>query len=528
MSASRLATVRTSAGPIARRCLSLCVVVMSTLFALAGAGPLPVTYEFSQGVRVNPDTPGVSVHNVAFTNGHTVARLASGVGVVWTGNQENSSYYHVYFSRSDDGGRTFAQHVRVDAQGGFYSVIDPALVCDGESLVYVCWRDDSRGTDHLYCSKSTDAGFSFGSAVRIDSLGGHIPQIPSLVLMQNGDLYCTWSAWQETSEVHSNIYLARSTNRGASFSPAAVVPSTWNVHSAASSIAGDAAGVVHLAWRDDRSDTINRYFHVYSCKSTDGGQTFTPAVPVDSAGPFSGSFPSLACRAEGDVVWCAYKARLTGEHHVYMAISQDSGATFAVQARLDSLGGSDTPNLEFRPPGEILVVWLDTRLNGAGDVYFAFSGDTGRTFSSGQRVNADTFGVLTPHVTAGSGDTIWVCWADRRNGWFFPDVYFARGRRVAPGLESESGRSVSQVSLEPNPARGAFRLRLSRSTDVQVRVSLYDVSGQLVWKLPEEEVSSRQNGIFVCTIPQGLTPAVYLCRWETAGASGEHKLVVVR
>ncbi len=492
-----------------------------SLLCLPLAAP---AYEFTPELRVNSDAPGRYAHVLGFPNGRSIARLESGPGLVWDGNQENGSDFHVYFSRSSDGGRTFVDPVRVDNQPGGYTARDPTLAGDGDSVVCVLWGDGSLGTDHLFCSVSTDAGCTFGVPVRVDSQGGHVPQLPSAALVGDSLLLVAWAAWQEPQMIHGNIYVTHSTNRGASFAPATLIPSTLNLHATAPSLFADTTGGIHLAWRDDRSDTVRRYYHVYFSTSTDSGRTFTPPVIVDSAGPFSGSFPSLTGTPDAALLVCAYKARPSGTHHVYSTISTDRGATFASRVRLDSAGTSDTPSAAYHSPGSLAAVWHDSRNGGYGDVYFASSEDSGQTYSPGRRVHtALSPGVLNPHVAAGPADTVWVAWSDRRHGDTTPDIYFARGCRAPQRLTEVQSYRKMRVAVGPSPSRGNVQVRWTGvSAQHRVTLTLHDVSGRLVMSRVMDLMSSVELSL------RDLPTGVYALRWATAGSRGQSPVVIIK
>jgi hypothetical protein len=368
---------------------------------------------------------------------------------------------------------------------------------------------------------------SFTPAARVDSTGGVTPQLPDLALGPSGTLYCTWSAWQDTLFTASNVYLAKSTDGGLTFSPAVLVDSTLNLRATASNVAVDSSGTVFLAWRDNRSGS---YYHVYFCKSTDGGNTFTPPVEVDIPGP-TGTFPSLAVSRSGQLIYCAYKQRDTGIHHIYVSRSTDGGQSFGGRIQTDSTGESDAPNLAFREPDHVFLIWKDTRGGGWGDCYFSYSTDGGVSYSLGQRVNSLSLsGCEYPHLAFGPGDTIYACWTDRRNGSSYPDIYFAKGIPNPNGVSREGsvtkGDELGIQGPFPNPAKDGVRFSITSRSNNLLSLSIYDIQGKCVWQT--SAVCKPGIPFSITWSAKGsdgrrATAGVYFLRWKTSGPQGNPK-----
>ena len=500
--------------------------------------PLTVTaqpaYQFLPDVRVNSDPVSTYYHTTGFTNGHSIGSYQGAPFVLWAGDQEDGIHPHIYLSKSTDGGGTFLPPVRVDRSGGIYSARYPSLLIDTTGVIYAAWMDSSTSIDHLYVARSTDGGGSFTLPVRADSNGGLNPQLPALAVNSRGTLYVTWSGWQDSSRTASNIYLAKSTDGGLTFSPAALVDSTLNLRATASNIAADTAGTLFLVWRDNRSGSS--YYHVYFCKSTDGGNTFTPAVEVDLPGPYSGTFPSLAVDRTGQYIYCAYKERDTGIHHIYLSKSSDGGLSFGGRIQTDSTGESDTPNLAFREPDRLYLIWKDTRGGGFGDAYFSYSTDQGANFSPEQRVNTPPIsGVLYPHVTFGPGDTVYTCWTDLRNSSSYPDIYFAKGIPDPTGANEEDSEMKS-VELEiqgpfPNPITDRLQIHFTRRTEGLVSLSIYDLQGRNVWQtsaLCKPGTPYRFTWLFESSKEHKASSGIYFLRWQTFGSQASSKRGVMK
>jgi hypothetical protein len=476
-----------------------------------------------------------------FPNGHSIGLSDGNPVIVWYGGAIATDR-HIFISRSTDGGATFLAPLKLDSTPmlkGWY----PTLLCTQGGNIYVCWQESIPGTWHLYLTRSTDGGQTFGPRVQVESNGGWAPQLPSLAVDSHDNLSCTWVGYPNPANgYYSSVYLARSTDHGLSFGPSIDVDSTIErpVHASYPSIGADSSGDVYLAWRDDRGDTITHYpYHIYSVKSSDGGNSFSAAARVDVPGETSGTFPSLVVDRTGQNVWVAHKER-SGGYGIFVGRSTDGGTSFSTTGRLDSILDSDVPGLALSEPDRLFLTWYDVR-NGA-NIYFANSTDGGVTFSQGQRVNSDFDSVVSwsPGIAVGSGDTVFVCWTDGRHGGSTPDVYFARGVPIPGGIADEA-KSLSQrppllVSASPNPARDFVRFALVASRAASVVLEVSDASGRVVRRFGSVEVGCGRPRTIVwdTEAERGrVPPGVYFIRWKVGSslgnqASGTSRFCIVR
>ncbi len=89
----------------------------------------------------------------------------------------------------------------------------------------------------------------------------------------------------------------------------------------------------------------------------------------------------------------------------------------------DDPGGSEQLNADLAvgPDGALHAVWEDYRhgeYRKAGDIYYAYSHDFGKTWSANRRVNDDPAGSAghrNPHIAVASSGDVYVVWEDWRN-----------------------------------------------------------------------------------------------------------------
>jgi hypothetical protein len=223
----------------------------------------------------------------------------------------------ILFARSRDGGATFDEPRNLsnfspagDGKGRITKdlwhngSLDLAVAPDGR--VHVAWTEYEG---RLWIGRFDDPG-TF-SAI---SLTGDKPaRAPSLAVAADGGVYLAWTVGDDPA---ADIRLARSVDRGVSFSGPLVVAKSA-AYSDAPKLGVDAQGVLHLVFHEAQ--------HVLYTRSRDSGRTFQAARRISGAG---GTFPALGLDGLG-AVYVAWELS-DGERSrgLGLALSRDGGATF--------------------------------------------------------------------------------------------------------------------------------------------------------------------------------------------------------
>jgi hypothetical protein len=259
--------------------------------------PQVTFFNFNSGSGKFNDKPMIAVD----TNPASPFRDSVYVGWDNAGGGKSSSNDALLFSRSTDGGLTFSAPVPVNTlSGGPSQVIgaDPFVGPNGE--VYVAWHDVQNS--QLMVNSSFDGGATFGQPVAIAptivAFDDGIPaQASRRALLypacdtdrsggaNRGMLYCSWM--DETATNGADIFVARSTDRGASWSapvrvnddPTGVRKDQFNQWLSVDPV----TGAVILSWNDARNDPADTKTDIFFSRSTDGGLTFAPNVKVTTA-----------------------------------------------------------------------------------------------------------------------------------------------------------------------------------------------------------------------------------------------------
>ena len=220
----------------------------------------------------------------------------------------------VLFTRSTDGGKTWAKPWRIsthpgsprDDTGGISGILG-AVAPDGTQ--YVVWNEGL----HTILAISKDGGKTFAPSRPIIETGppyfGGAASFPGFLRVlgvpqiglneKDGTLYVAWS---DTRNGNADVFLSRSTDRGETWGPPVRVNDD-PIHNGLDQfyqwLAVDPVdGAVYVQFYDRRADPDNQRTTVTLARSTDGGRTFTnyawSTEPFVGHNTFLGDYPWLA------------------------------------------------------------------------------------------------------------------------------------------------------------------------------------------------------------------------------------------
>ena len=186
--------------------------------------------------------------------------------------------------------------------------------------VYVAWSQytGQAGNNAVLVSRSTDHGLTFSHPVRVAQALG-TASFADITVGPDGAVYVTFIDYPSTSNPSTEIRLAKSTDGGATFSPAVVVASivqfdssqfagipasdcgdgpfacptgfTFSRFFSSSAVAADATGV-HVVWA--ARTAAGGQSKIFVRNSPDGVSWPTPAATLDAVGTGHQWFPDIA------------------------------------------------------------------------------------------------------------------------------------------------------------------------------------------------------------------------------------------
>jgi PKD repeat protein len=346
---------------------------------------------WSVPVRVNNDALGANQAEPAIA-----VDGSNNIVIVWTDARNGNN--DVFFAKSTDGGQSFPFNIRVnDVPAGAQSEPDVALDHLNPNIIHVVWTDTrNAGGSDIYYTNSTDGGSTFrtpNQRLNLDGAGGPEQSQPKIAVGPNQDVYAIWTDARSGGAVGRDIYFAKSTDRGTTWNTNIWVNDDYltpNVAHMDPTIAVDSAGTIYAAWTDNRNS--NTGSDIYTARLTSGGSTFTPSVRAnDDKTQASQSTPSLGAAA-GTIELAWMDSRMAGSTNwdIYAASSSD-GINWSANVRVndDNVNAFQiAPALAVDASRDVFVAWLDTR-GPTADVYATVLDRLAPTAEAGSSATVD-------------------------------------------------------------------------------------------------------------------------------------------
>lgn len=251
---------------------------------------------------VTDDTLVFGSHNF-----HALHAAADG-GIIAAWLDGRAGVSAAYLARSDDGGRTWGQNVRI-SMGEACPCCRTAIASTADGSVWVAWRTVLEGdVRDIVVARSRDGGRTFADAKRVHADNWVFPGCPhagpSLIADARGRLHI---AWWTGAEGRTAAWYARADD-GENFSaPQALsalgTPRPVHVQLA---VSGD---TILATWDDDVGDGMR----VFSRFSLNGGNRFAPAVALSAIGE-AASFPVAGLAAGRATVAWTQKSAESRQH----------------------------------------------------------------------------------------------------------------------------------------------------------------------------------------------------------------------
>jgi hypothetical protein len=307
--------------------------------ALAGGGRAPAPGAAAPALRAgNP----VQLHSPG-ENTKPCLGIRPGGGVYLAWAQTQGERTAAWMSRSRDG-VTFDPPVRLSAPGmdlDLGAENGPVVAVGPDRAVYAVWVAGSWAASRPRPAPRPTAGG--GTAGH----GGGAPPRP-------GNL---------------NVYLARSTDDGATFSKAVRVNDDADgAEHRFPTVAVEASGAVDVVWLDKRKQTVQRpdFARVFFARSIDGGRTFAANADATSGQQHPICHcckPGLAIHPQGGLR-IGYRNDIGDVRDMFLVGSVDGGASFTPPAPLEQTGWKipfcpmNGPTLAFDAAGDLHAVWM--------------------------------------------------------------------------------------------------------------------------------------------------------------------------
>jgi len=346
------------------------------------------------------------------------------------GEHSHRSATDLYFTRSEDGGKTWSTPVQVNPDDGGvwgFAVSKPRIEVGPTGTIHVFYpaNDKSPKTGLAVVSaryiRSVDNGKSFGTPIvlnrpaeldREDILGEGLSMTNSFGTMGVAPDGTVITAWQDVAQMKDSSdgadgAVAISTNDGESFQAERIALPGNDVCPCCQLTLAFDEDTAYMGYRkiydDGRDSTVAR--------STDGGRSFSSEGRLDLARWDIDGCPLKTTELGIDAEHVYVATYTAGEDPagVYFSHSTDGGRSFAGRRQIHPAAPySDAPTMTVDDAGAVRIVW-HAKTGGPRRLFTAVSVDGGETLSEPVEL-ATPAGTSAYPATAFVGNTVWVTW----------------------------------------------------------------------------------------------------------------------
>lgn len=322
------------------------------------------------------------------------------VVIFWDGARTlSAAKFEVFASKSSNGGESFSFPTALVSDGG-RNLFTTASASDGKGNSYLAYESCKDGGCRIETKRSSNGFDSFtDGAIASKDLGFAIR--PSLSAPGNGVVQVAMTVALSDQDNRFEIFAANSVNDGITFSSPKNISNSVQTSNDASVLAINQQ--VYVAWRDLSSGNPD----IYLAKSSDQGNTFSPVINITSDNTIS-LLPTLTSDA-ANRVYLFYQDELNGNDDAYFLridgtpfpttiegfspTSGPIGTSITIkgqelaQTTAITIGGQPA-KFFFSKPTEIVAVVPPNAISGAISI----------TTTTGTVNSKDTFTVITPVI----------------------------------------------------------------------------------------------------------------------------------
>jgi hypothetical protein len=280
---------------------------------------------------------------------------------------------------------------------------------------------------------------------------------------------------------------------------------------------------VHMAW-SGRFDITQRY-EIYYLRSTDGGISWSPNLPLSTPDQYASQLPAIAADDTNRVflTWMDFKyttQQFTGD--IFIRQSRDSGGTWAAEEQItfDHFASRSV----IVPCGDTLhVVWEDESQGiSHRAIRYTRSTDGGANWGEPLWIDGTDDDSHSPALAA-SNVQIYAIWYDEREAPDSAGLYFAYWPAEPDGIDGGDAVTLPNainLTAYPNPFNAATTITVQGMD--QAEIAIYDITGRRVIMLRTAEGRAVWEA-------KGLSSGVYFARaGSDEGASNSLKLILMK
>ena len=384
----------------------------------------------------------------------------------------------------------------------------PDIAASGNT-VYVVYKQLPEGSpnSHIWCRRSDDGGKSFNEAVRVDYIGDSLSRFAHVAVDNQANPIVAFMKFDDNFN-DAHWVVARSSDKGQSFKTE-VLAGNWSSATAeacdccpASITSSD--NNLAIVYRDNN----NNLRDVWAGFSTDTGNTFDFGADIDK-----GNWQIFSCPASGpdaiiinDSLYTTFLSGSSGSYRVYLSKTalSDGASTGAIRIKADYAGISkqNFPRIA-NSDGRVAMVWQEVA-SGKSKLELSLTANITQKNSNLIETVADD------HVSSGDvyvhQNKLYCVWQDNNSG----TVKF----RAGDFSQALSIQKLQQqpLNIYPNPSSNAWNIEISNTNS---SYELVDTRGQLIKKSELKLGINQLNndklaaGIYLLKVQTGTTIQTY-------------------
>lgn len=401
----------------------------------------------------------------------------------------------------------------------------PSVASDHETTAVVYCDGGAGGSNKVYAVVSDGRGLAWSAPRILDSDASSRPKYTQrdACTVAGASIYAVWRDERHdnpgtTTLAESDIFVNVSHDGGVSWSGDVALDKGYPPGTAGRTVRDYAVAVQDSGTPFDGSDDLVCVListegqggneELYLVSSSDGGATWSGAVPVSSNAAGAADVDAIALAAEGHQVHVAWQdnRRVGSADDVWYQRSDDGGATWlAGDLRLNDTSvaqGDAEAEVSMAVDGQIVaVVWQEERTSATNEeVRLRVSPDGGATWGPDQLVGQYAPGAVDADSAqvAVLGWRILVAWCDHRNGApgdddvflaFSPDM----GGAWMPDVQLSLAGGNQPTFGRPRPGQGAIVLAWYSDTSPNVMECALSRDGGFTWE-PQGGFAVSLNG----------------------------------
>ncbi|HEY9775861.1 MAG TPA: sialidase family protein [Planktothrix sp.] len=347
-----------------------------------------------------------SRHQIGAGHKPRIAADKNGVlHVVYEGLPDADKMTDVFYSQSTDGGVTWSAGIDISHTPGASS--DPDVSVESNGAIDVAWKDTSPGeqSPDVFFSRSDDNGKTWGYAADVSNTSGASTE-PAICCGSDNSIHIVWVD-TSASPTNPDIYYAVSTNSGESWSKPENISKTPGL-SREPDVSVGVDGTAHVAWSDTTSGPIHPDIYYSRLE-----HNATWSEPADvSHGTRVSAHPCLATGPQGRVylAWQDASKKL-GAADIWCLSAPPKGA-WENQTNISMPGLSSEPCIAADDAGHVAIAWSDSTSGSTRrDICVRTSQDSATQFDGQLNVSNTTAKSKHPDVAVSGGKTF-VVWEE--------------------------------------------------------------------------------------------------------------------